>query len=128
MSYFKQFFFENRPEFSVIIDDDDKVCYGYLYIEKNIVGDVWLYNSIPAPKEPEWHTRENLPFLNSPEFIKENIKPFNDNSKVEVKWIDNSKIVAYIYVESRLIAKLTEGSCPGWSCLVIKDGRLAIIM
>lgn len=67
-----------------------------------------------------------MPFLNSPEFIKENIKPFNDNSRREVKWSDNSEIVAYIYVESRLIAKLTEGSCPGGSSLVIKDGPLAI--
>lgn len=128
MSYFKQFFCDIEAEFSVIIEDDDKVCYGYLYSEKNIVGDIWLYNNVYTPEEPEWHTKENLPFLNPLEFVKENLEPFNEETAIEVKWRNDYGIVASIYVATRLIAELREGSCPGWSNLVIKDGPLAKVM
>ncbi len=32
----------DRPEFAVFIEDDDKVCYAYLLNEKRIVGDIGL--------------------------------------------------------------------------------------
>ncbi|KKO89048.1 hypothetical protein AAW12_23070 [Sphingobacterium sp. Ag1] len=67
----------DRPEFAVLIEDDDKVCYAYLLIESKIVGDIWLYNSVPTPSDPEWHKKENLPFLNPVEFVKENLEPFD---------------------------------------------------
>lgn len=49
MSYFKQFFCSTEPEYSVVIEDDDKVCYAYLYFNKEIIGDVWLYNNVESP-------------------------------------------------------------------------------
>jgi len=115
----------DRPEFAVYIEDDDKVCYAYLWKEKKIVGDIWLYNSAPTPSEPEWNNKENLPFLNPAEFVKENLKPFSASSPVEVTWDFGEEIVANIYLASRLIAKLKEGSFPGWSGLVTKNGPLA---
>ncbi|WP_293880635.1 MULTISPECIES: hypothetical protein [unclassified Sphingobacterium] len=115
----------DRPEFAVFIEDDDKVCYAYLLNEERIVGDIWLYNKAPTPSEPEWHSKENLPFLNPAEFVKENLEPFEASSPVEVTWDFGEETVAKIFLGSRLIAKLTEGSCPGWSCLVTKDGPLA---
>ncbi|WP_367330694.1 hypothetical protein [Sphingobacterium multivorum] len=42
---------------------DDKVCY--------------VYNVAPTPSEPEWHKKENLPFLNPADFVKENLEPFD---------------------------------------------------
>ncbi|MDR6733444.1 hypothetical protein [Sphingobacterium sp. 2149] len=115
----------DRPEFAVFIEDDDKVCYAYLLNEERIVGDIWLYNKAPTPSEPEWHSKENLPFLNPAEFVKENLEPFEASSPVEVTWDFGEETVAKIFLGSRLIAKLTEGSCPGWSSLVTKDGPLA---
>ncbi|WP_312524538.1 hypothetical protein [Sphingobacterium multivorum] len=72
----------DHPEFAVLIEDDDKVCYAYLLNEERIVGDIWLYNSVPTPSEPEWHKRDNLPFLNPAAFVKENLEPFDASSLV----------------------------------------------
>ncbi len=115
----------DRPEFAVFIEDDDKVCYAYLWKEKRIVGDIWLYNNAPTPSQPEWHSKENLPFLNPAEFVKENLEPFDAWSPIEVTWDFSEETVANIFLASRLIAKLTVGSRPGWSSLVTKDGPLA---
>nr|WP_288807881.1 hypothetical protein [uncultured Sphingobacterium sp.] len=114
-----------HPEYSVLIEDDDKVCYAYLLNDDKIVGDIWLYNSVPTPSEPEWYSKENLPFLNPAEFVKENLEPFSAISTVEVTWDFRVETVAKIFLSERLIAKLTVGSCPGWSSLVTKDGPLA---
>ncbi|WP_341832464.1 hypothetical protein AACH28_05600 [Sphingobacterium thalpophilum] len=115
----------DRPEFAVLIEDDDKVCYAYLLNEERIVGDIWLYNSVPTPRESEWHKKENLPFLNPAKFVKENLQPFDAISPVVVTWDFGKETVANIFLASRLIAKLTVGSFPGWSSLVTKDGPLA---
>ncbi len=115
----------DRPEFAVYIEDDDKVCYAYLWKEKKIVGDIWLYNSAPTPSEPEWNKKENLPFLNPAEFVRENLEPFDAWSPVEVTWDFGEETVAKIFLSERLIAKLTVGARPGWSSLVTKDGPLA---
>ena len=115
----------DRPEFAVYIEDDDKVCYAYLLMEDKIVGDIWLYNRAPTPSDPERHSKENLPFLNPADFVKENLEPFEASSPVEVTWDFGEETVANIFLASRLIAKLTVGSCPGWSSLVTKDGPLA---
>lgn len=125
MSYFKQFFCSTEPEYSVVIEDDDKVCYAYLYFNKEIIGDVWLYNNVESPAEPEWASRENLPFLNPVQFVSENLTPFDEGSDVIVDWSNVNGIVATIFVTSRRIAKLSGGAFPGWSSLVSQDGPLA---
>lgn len=71
---------------------------------------------------------DNHPFLNSEEFVGENLDPFDAWSPVEVTWDFVEETVANIFLASRLIAKLTVGSCPGWSSLVSKDGPLALKM
>ncbi|MGB3108208.1 hypothetical protein [Sphingobacterium siyangense] len=71
------------------------------------------------------HKKENLPFLNPAEFVKENLQPFDAISPVVVTWDFGKETVANIFLASRLIAKLTVGSFPGWSSLVTKDGPLA---
>lgn len=128
MSYFKEFLHDLKPEYSVMIEDDDKVCYAYLLIHNEIVGDVWLYNTIKSPVEAEWHSPDNLPFLNPIEFIKENIEPFDDETNININWNSENKVVAQIYISNRLIARLSEGDFPGGSSLVIKDGPLAKVI
>lgn len=128
MSYFKEFLHDLKPEYSVMIEDDDKVCYAYLLIDNEIVGDVWLYNTMKSPVEAEWHSPDNLPFLNPIEFIKENIEPFDDETTININWNSENKVVAQIYISNRLIASLSEGDFPGSSSLVIKDGPLAKVI
>jgi len=128
MSYFKEFLYDLKPEYSVIIEDDDKVCYAYLLIDNEIVGDVWLYNTMKSPVEAEWHSPDNLPFLNPIEFIKENIEPFDNDTNININWDSENKVVALIYISNRLIARLSEGDFPGSSSLVIKDGPLAKVI
>jgi len=128
MARLTQYISNDHPEYAVFIEDDDKVCYAYLMKQKKIVGDIWLYNSVPTPSESEWHKKENLPFLNPAEFVNENLEPFDASSLVEVIWDFGVETVAKIFLSERLIAKLTEGSCPGWSNLVRKDGPLALKM
>lgn len=119
----------DRPEFAVYIEDDDKVCYAYLWKEgENIIAHVWLYNVARTPREPELQIEENHPFLNSAEFVKENLEPFDAWLPVEVTWDFGEETVANIFLASRLIAELTDGSRPGWSSLVTKDGPLALKM
>ncbi|WP_293888438.1 hypothetical protein [Sphingobacterium sp. UBA3549] len=36
----------DRLEFTVYIEDADKVCYAYLGKEKSTVGNIWLYNTV----------------------------------------------------------------------------------
>ncbi len=124
MGSLKKYVSNDRPEFAVFIDDD-KVCFSYLLMEDKIIVDIWLYNSAPTPGEPEWHKKENIPFLNPAAFFKENLEPFDASSPVEVNRDFDEETVANIFVASRLIAKLPIGSSPGWSSLVAKDGPLA---
>ncbi|WP_426791226.1 hypothetical protein [Sphingobacterium sp. WOUb80] len=120
---------DDRPEFAVFIEDDDKVCYAYLWKEgENIIAHVWLYNVAPTPSEPELQIEENHPFLNSAEFVRKNLDPFNAWTLVEVIWDFGEEIVAKIFLSERLIAKLAVGARSGWSSLVTKDGALALKM
>ncbi|WP_158655564.1 hypothetical protein [Sphingobacterium sp. HMA12] len=43
----------DRPDFTLNIEDDNKVCYAYLWKEyENIIPHVWLYNVAPTPIDP----------------------------------------------------------------------------
>jgi hypothetical protein len=70
-----------------------------------------------------------MPFLNSEDFIKENLSPIEDENNVEATWVpseDGETVLnVEIFIRGRLIAKMTPKSLPGWSKLVIKDGPLA---
>lgn len=128
MGYFNQYFNEDFPSFSIVIDDDDKVCYAYLYEKDQIVGDVWLYNHIETPKFVDWMNKKDLPFANPEMYVKQNIPPFDELTNIEVKWgMYLNEIYSEIYVSNFLLAKLKIGSLPGWSTLVKKDGPLALV-
>jgi len=128
--YFNQFFCDFNNRFSVIIEDDGKVAYGYLMDDEDIVGDVWLYNQKPSPQESlNWKSKDDLPFLHSLEYIKENILPIKDDEDIRCEWAmaGNRKTLkeVEIFIRDRFIAKLAINAFPGWSTMVIKDSRLA---
>ncbi|WP_146186662.1 hypothetical protein [Pedobacter sp. HMWF019] len=117
--------------YSVIIEDDGKVAYAYLLKENNVIGDVWLYNQAQTPLIANWTDKKELPFLNSKEFIKQQIEPINDSYEIDLEWsVSNDLAVdkVLIYIRKELIAKLTPGSMPGWSAVVVKDGPLARVL
>lgn len=128
--FFHQFHCHDNEEYSVIIEDDELVAYAYLYKGESIVGDIWLYNQALAPVTVEWN-KEDMPFLNPLEFVKNNIDPITDKNEIVLKWVlkkDNEVDYVLIKIRQQLIAKLSEGATPGWSTCVIKDGPLARIL
>lgn len=118
---------ELNEDYSVIIEDDGKVAYAYLLNEDDIIGDVWLYNQATSPLSVNW-VPEDMPFLNPKEFVKEEVIPIVDGSELQLKWSLSNDLTlkeVLIYINNKLIAKLTSGSTPGWSTVVTKDGPLA---
>jgi hypothetical protein len=129
--FFSQIFCDFDPIYSVIIDDDGRVAYAYLYEEEKIVGDIWLYNRAMAPTQTIWN-EEDVPFLNPSEFIDERIvvEPVTNKSEITCEWKmspANELLEVLILLRGNAFAKLAPGSKPGWSSIVKKDGPLAKI-
>jgi len=127
--FFSQWFCNLNTSYSLIIEDDERVAYAYLMKEEDIIGDIWLYNQIPPPIIVDWEDTDDMPFLNPKEYVKECIPPIINENAIELKWtlIDNNETVKEvdIYINKKLIAKLSPESKPGWSKVVTKDGPLA---
>lgn len=120
----------DNKEYSIIIEDDKKVAYAYLFKGEIIVGDIWLYNHAPTPVDTVWK-KKDMPFLNPLEFVKNNIEPIKEIDEITLKWVlKKDREVDYVLIKIRkeLIAKLSEGATPGWSTCVIKDGPLAKVL
>ncbi|MFD2967200.1 hypothetical protein [Sphingobacterium bambusae] len=129
MAYFKQYINNELPLFSVIIEDDGKVCYAYLVEGKElIISDVWLYNSLKTPETVDWSNESDLPFENPHMFVKINMPPVDEETLVEVRWaVHQENVSAEIYFSNMFVAKLEKGAFPGWSTLVKKDSPLALV-
>ena len=127
--FYKQEFCEANQKYSVIIEDDDRVAYAYLLCEREIIGDVWLYNKISTPATANWKDFNEIPFLNPKEFEYEKIAPILINDKLDIEWEltpEMDLLRAKIYIRLKLIAILAPNFKPGWSCIVTKDGPLAL--
>jgi len=124
--FYDQFFCECNVEYSIIIDDDGRVAYAYLYKGNDIIGDVWLYNQAATPIFTHWN-QEDMPFLNPKEYIKDEIDPILNTNEVKLEWsVSNNRIQSVlIFIRKNLVARLEPGSTPGWSKCVSKDGPLA---
>ncbi len=118
--------------YSLLIKDDGRVAYAYLYEgEDIIIGDVWLYNQQEPPAISFWR-EEDAPFLNPKEYLAKDaaIKPITAESEVRCEWTeskDDGLIEVGIYIRDKFIASVASGSKPGWSVLVAKDGPLAYV-
>jgi hypothetical protein len=117
--------------YSVLIKDDGRVAYAYLYEGEDIIGDVWLYNQQQAPAISFWRP-EDKPFLNPTEYLAKDaaIKPIAAESEVRCEWTeskDDGLIEVGIYIRDKFIAAVASGAKPGWSVLVAKDGPLAYV-
>jgi len=129
--FYDQFFCELNNDYSVIIEDDGKVAYAYLLYHEEIIGNVWLYNQKKTPDNVDWSNEDLMPFLNPREFVRTELKPLTKRHKIELVWkVDNEPgfVSVCIYINDKMIAKMTDGSKPGWSTIVLKDGPLAKII
>ena len=124
--FYDQFFSEYDEEYSIIIDDDGRVAYAYLYKRNDIIGDVWLYNQATTPTFTQWN-KEDMPFLNPKEYIKDEIDPILNSNEVKLEWVTSNYSIdsVLIFVRNNLVAKIAPGFTPGWSTCVSKDGPLA---
>ena len=128
--YYDQIFCEIHEEYSIVIEDDGRVCYAYLLQDDKIIGDIWLYNQSDAPSKTEWR-REDMPFLNPREFLKDGIvlKPITSDKEIGLEWVfsDKSGVLdqVRIFIHGLLTAIVKPDSKPGWSVNVVKDGPLA---
>jgi hypothetical protein len=117
----------------VVIDDDGRVCYGYLFVEGRCVSDVWLYNVEEASLTPEWKlpdARDRMPFLNPKELCtEESFLPLEASSEVRIYWGElEGRLQAAIHLRGQYHALLTEGEKPGWCRLAAQDGPAAKVL
>ena len=119
-----------RLPFAVIVDEDGRVAYAYLLYQEAIVGDVWLYNCVPAPSEPEWHDRSKAPFMNPAGYAKPWAVSITASEDIAVSWVEQTGELqrAEIYWQDQLLAVLAPGAKPGWSRNALKDGPLARVL
>lgn len=123
-------FVDETTGYSVIFDDDGRVAYAYLLSpEEGTVADVWLYNRVSTPLNPEWSTPEKMPFANPADYAKDHtgFVMVDDIKDVEVIWdrYDPSNVRANIFIRDKLFAVLVERVKPGWCSMAKKNGPLA---
>ena len=107
----------------VVVEDDGRVCYGYLQLLETgkLVADVWLYNRAPSPEIPEWKlpdARSRMPFLNPGACCAGDMTPLAAGD-LRVSWSnapDGTQAFASLFSADRLIAELWPGEMPGRCC------------
>lgn len=121
----------NNSDVDIIIEDDDRVGYAYLRRGGRIEGDVWLYNRIPAPIEPEWEDRDKAPFANPKGFAFDpSLITISDTASITIECITGRDGIESVRLltEGKLLAVLALGAKPGWSRNAAKDGPLAKLL
>jgi hypothetical protein len=115
----------------LIFDDDDKTAYAYLKLGDDIVGDVWLYNVVSAPRNPEWQEpdgRDKMPFANPAGFaLEEAFRPITDSGEIVLDWEVGSGGLkqVWIFLRGKKHAVIRPGGKPGSCRLAAKPGPLA---
>jgi hypothetical protein len=123
---------ESRDEvtgFSAMFEDNGRVAYLYLRKAGKVVGDVWLYNQGPPPREPEWGDRSLMPFRNPEGFaFPGKVAPVEGESDLEFSWWHGPMgelVHLDLWIRGERFARVCEGSKPGWSRLAARKGPLA---
>jgi hypothetical protein len=116
-------FAEPDGQRSVVLDDDGRVAYAYLYDGDSMVGDVWLYNVAEDPETVDWRDRSAMPFCNPAKYCTREVLPrLRPDSAVSCVWSDTGVTVL---VAGSPWARLESGSKPGWSRKARIAGPLA---
>lgn len=125
MAYIREF---PNGDWTVLVEDDDRVGHAYLLHQGNIVSDVWLYNRGSAPEVAPWKSGAQMPFQNPAEYVtEESVVHELSPDSLSVSWSggDESHPEAIVRIDNRPIAWLAPEAKPGWSALVKRNGPLA---
>ncbi len=119
----------HRPDRSVIVDDDGRTGYAYIASPREWLADVWLYNRMPAPEEPEWSFRPpDPPFLN-PRSLCQNESLFPlpvSDDPLRVESFDHRQgFGAFIFIYGCLAGLVLDNYKPGWATMAKASGPLA---
>jgi len=117
-----------KSEYAVVFEDNGRVAYAYLRQEGKIVSDVWLYNRVETPSQPDWTDRSKMPFLNPQGFTTDDQPPLPSRPEdVTARWVqDGDRLEAVeVFLKGQLWAKLAPGVKPGWSRGAARVGPLA---
>ena len=109
---------------SLVIEDDGRVAYAYLYAEPAgpIVSCVWLYNRDGIEADPPWDDPEALPFPNKRAFMTDEALLLTDTSVVMCAWDARG---VELYIDGVRTARLEPGITPGWSRLAAVASEVA---
>jgi hypothetical protein len=121
------------PRYSAVFEDNGSVAYGYMLLDKRIIGDVWLYNRGDAPSRRPWIDRTRKPpFANPAEFVAPgSFVPVSVSEDVSFRWLfgeDDRPLAAEIWIRGELHARVAPGAKPGWCRLAAKNGPLALCL
>lgn len=114
----------------MIVEDDDRVIYGYLLCDDEIVADTWVCNRI-EPADPEWKrsdAQDLMPFVNPAPFVDPSTAmgvASLDVSSLRASWAKDQDGMVDLLADGRRIARLERSSRVGWSALCVKDGPVA---
>ncbi len=113
----------------LVVAVDTRVAWAYLLEgEADIIADVWLFNLVSAPAELELEGEP--PFLNSAALA----APFDQSTDFvaddfSVEWLlDGELLLAELFLNGVLVARLSPGASPGWSAFARSDGPLALAL
>jgi len=118
--------------YTLTFEDNGRVAYAYLKKNKEIVGDVWLYNHCSAPEVPEWdNNKGNIPYANTRDNISEEgiIEKTVGINDVQINWDEEGGYpIAYIYIFENLCGVIGVNDKPGYARFAIKDSPVALVM
>jgi len=119
------FFYEPNGYRTVVLEDDEKTGYAYLYQDEEIICDVWLYNVDCNPISVNWKDESQLPFCNPAKYCTEEKLPrISEDLKLRMECVWFNKFVTII-LDGLPLAKLCSGEFPGWSRTAKIAGPLA---
>lgn len=118
-----------NPAYVVCVDFNGKVAYACLCKDRLVLSEVWLYNAVSAPEQPDWLSQPlpTPPYLNSREFISEEsfVVP-RSKEAFDVRWFRlNGEVQVLIYINDDLHATMLAGERTGCCRLAKKNGPLA---
>jgi len=117
-------FTEHGTNRRLVIEDDDRTVYAYLFVGDEIVSDVWICNRPGVPQDPSWDDPEEMPFPNKAQFVSTSqTLQLTPESHIEPRWDDRG---VDVYVESTRTARLEPSAFPGWSRTAAVDSPVAL--
>lgn len=114
---------------AVVIDDDGRVGSAYLRTaEGDVIGDVWLYNRGASPERVDWTDATLAPFPNPTTHARPLDRPLPGGiDDFAVRWtLDGELLLADVWLNGALLARLSPGAAPGWSALATQPGPRAL--